>query len=151
MHTLHIIDSEQFAEATAEAQEAANAAILERAREMAMAGDSSVMTTWMKALIPALRPANNVNVAVGVRTGERTSKLTDEQIVERLNRIVADSRMRAEAALKHQLIDVEAVEPLPSAQAALQAPAAAEGIAESTPATEAPVKPAISPSVEDLL
>jgi len=110
---------ERFSEAAAEAQEAANAAILEKAREMAMAGDSSVMTTWMRALIPTLRPVG-AQVAVGVQVNAKeaeVAKMSDEQLVERANEILTDVQLRREigALPVPDVVDVESRPVEPSA------------------------------------
>lgn len=105
-----------FSEATAEAQEAANAALLERAREMAMAGDSSVMTTWMKALIPALRPQSSVAVGVQVNNGatSRHANLSGAQLRAEVERALEEDRLFDEASAPLPPIDVVDVVPKPN-------------------------------------
>ena len=115
---------EQFAEAAEEAQSAANDAILERAREQAMAGDSGLLAVWMRALVPTLRPASSVQVGVQVNGASRAGQLTDEELIERGRRVLADIDMRrALPAARTPGSDVIDVEPLPR-------------MAESDPASE---------------
>lgn len=84
---------EAFAEAAAEAQELANAEILSKAREQAMAGDTSLLSTWMRALIPALRPQSSVQVGVAVGHS-RAAQLSDEALIAKAQRVLEDVALR---------------------------------------------------------
>lgn len=121
---------EEFAEAAAEAQEAANDAILQRSRELAMAGDSKLLSTWMKALIPSLRPLG-AQVAVGVQVNgaeRRLAQMSDAELLPRGEQIIRDVQMRGEAL------------PLPAGDAI-----DANQVLCSLPAPESPVGPEIDP------
>lgn len=88
---------EDFAEAEAAALDAANDALLQRAREVAMQGDTRLLSTWMRALIPALRPANSVNVAVGVNQQAALISDEDAQVTAtKLNDLLAQLQARVE-------------------------------------------------------
>jgi len=143
-----------FAEAVQDALDVANDAIRAKVREMALAGDTSMLTLSMKVIEPVLRPQSAVNVGVGVRVGSsvedrratRVAAMSDEELVAEVNRIVGDAQMRIEAGEKLQgrIVDAEVLEPLP---------AASEEIDTHDRSAGAPGGPsdAAAPSVEELL
>lgn len=103
-------EDEAFLEAYNEALDVAHDAIRAKVREMALAGDTSMLALSMKVIEPALRPAGN-QVAVQVNAGSaeaRFAKLPDDQLIERARQILEDTRMRQEVAAG--IVDVEAVE-----------------------------------------
>lgn len=85
---------EAFAEAAAEAQELANAEILAKARAQAMAGDTSLLGVWMRALIPALRPQSSVNV--GVQVDSRRQHMTPDELWAKVEKIREERIVRGE-------------------------------------------------------
>lgn len=106
----------EFVERLQDALDIANDAIRAKVREMALAGSEPMLALSMKVIEPALRPAST-NVAVGVKVDARQAeleKLPPEQIVARINRMVADARMRA-AALPEPSDDAIDVEVVPAA------------------------------------
>lgn len=94
-----------FVEAVQDALDVANDAIRAKVRELALAGDTSMLALSMKVIEPVLRPQSAVNVGVGVKVGSsvedrraaRIAAMSDEELVAEVNRIVGDARMRVEA------------------------------------------------------
>lgn len=87
--------------------------------ELALAGDTSMLTLSMKVIEPVLRSQSAVNVGVGVKVGSsvqdrraaRIAAMSDKELVAEVNRIVGGARMRIEAHQKPQgpIVDVEAI------------------------------------------
>lgn len=99
-------EDEAFLEAYNEALDVAQDAIRAKVREMALAGDTSMLTLSMKVIEPALRPAGN-QVAVQVNAGSaeaRLAKLPDDQLIERARQILDDTALRQQAGI--DVVDV---------------------------------------------
>ncbi len=138
------LDSD-FVAAVEEALEESADAIRAKVREMALAGDTSMLALSMKVIEPALRPAGN-QVAVQVNAGSaetRFAKLPDDQLIERARQILDDTALRRQAG-----IDVVDVVQAPEASAL-----PAEGAMVIEPDSSAPAGSgdAAEPSAEDLI
>lgn len=138
------LDSD-FVAAVEEALEESADAIRAKVREMALAGDTSMLALSMKVIEPALRPAGN-QVAVQVNAGSaeaRFAKLPDDQLIERARQILDDTALRRQAGI--DVVDVveapEASQPLVGEVAATEAASASPGGSGS----------AAEPSAEDLI
>lgn len=138
------LDSD-FVAAVEEALEESADAIRAKVREMALAGDTSMLALSMKVIEPALRPAGN-QVAVQVNAGSaeaRFAKLPDDQLIERARQILDDTALRRQAGI--DVVDVveapEASQPLVGEVAATEAASASPGRSGS----------AAEPSAEDLI
>lgn len=138
-------EDEAFLEAYNEALDVAHDAIRAKVREMALAGDTSMLALSMKVIEPALRPAGN-QVAVQVNAGSaeaRFAKLPDDQLIERARQILDDTALRRQAGI--DVVDVveapEASQPLVGEVAATEAASASPGGSGS----------AAEPSAEDLI
>jgi hypothetical protein len=138
-------EDEAFLEAYNEAIEVAQDAIRAKVREMALGGETSMLTLSMKVIEPALRPAGN-QVAVQVNAGSaeaRLAKLPDDQLIERARQILDDTALRQQAGI--DVVDVveapEASQPLVGEVAAAEPASAAPGGSGN----------AAEPSAEDLI
>lgn len=108
-------EDETFLDAYNEAIEIARDAVVQKSREMALAGSDTQLSLWMKLAHAELRPAST-QVAVGVKVDARQAELESlppDQVVERLNRVMRHARMRAAAEPAGGAVDVEVV-PLPA-------------------------------------
>lgn len=105
-----------FVERLQDAIEIARDAVIQKSREMALAGSDTQLSLWMKLAHAELRPIG-AQVAVGVKVDARQAELelSPDQAVERLNRIMRTARARALASpgAAGGAIDVEAV-PVPA-------------------------------------
>ncbi|MCZ2098078.1 MAG: hypothetical protein LC121_17780 [Anaerolineae bacterium] len=139
------LDSD-FVAAVEEALEESADAIRAKVREMALAGDTSMLALSMKVIEPALRPAGN-QVAVQVNAGSAEARLAkqlpDDQLIERARQILDDTALRRQAGI--DVVDVveapEASQPLVGEVAATEAASASPGGSGS----------AAEPSAEDLI
>lgn len=88
---------EEFLGAVDEAIEAANDAIRAKVREMALAGETSMLTLSMKVIEPALRPAGtNVALQVNAMQAAQMPELEATAMAEQLNRLLGDLQARVE-------------------------------------------------------
>jgi hypothetical protein len=111
-----------FVEAVQDALDVANDAIRAKVREIALAGETSMLALSMKVIEPVLRPQSAVTVGLGVRVGSsvedrraaRISAMSDDELVAEVKRILGDAQMRIEARpqLQGPIVDAEVVEPL---------------------------------------
>jgi len=90
-------EDEAFLDGYNDAVEQARDEVVQKSRAMALEGNESQVSLWMKIAHTELRPASSVNVAVGVRTGaeRRLAEMSDEDLLATGARIVADAQMRA--------------------------------------------------------
>lgn len=113
---------------------AARDAVVQKSRELALAGSESQLNLWMKLAHAELRPGTNLAVGVQVNGTDpqaRFAKLPDDQLIERVRQILEDTRMRQEVAAG--IVDVVDV---------VEAPGGAllpdERVQATEPASEAP-------------
>lgn len=133
-----------FVEAVQDALDVAHDAIRAKVREMALAGDTSMLALSMKVIEPALRPTGN-QVAVQVNAGSaeaRFAKLPDDQLIERARQILDDARLRQSAVIDVDVVQAPEASALP-----------AEGVMVIEPDSAAPAGSgeADGLSAEDLL
>lgn len=124
-------EDEVFLEAYNEAIEAARDAVVQKSRELALAGSESQLNLWMKLAHAELRPGTNLAVGVQVNGTDpqaRFAKLPDDQLIERVRRILDDDALRRQAGI--DIVDV------------VEAPGGAllpdERVQATEPASEAP-------------
>lgn len=125
---------------------AARDAVVQKSRQLALAGSESQLNLWMKLAHAELRPGTNLAVGVQVNGTDpqaRFAKLPDDQLIERVRRILDDDALRRQAG-----IDIVEV---------VEAPGGAllpdERAQATEPASEAPAGAgeAAEPSAEDLI
>ncbi|TXL63557.1 hypothetical protein [Zeimonas arvi] len=96
---------EEFLGAVDEAIEAANDAIRAKVREMALAGETSMLTLSMKVIEPALRPAGT-NVALQVNTTQSAVPDVDAvRLADQLNNLHAQLANRVQGQLPVPVVD----------------------------------------------
>lgn len=118
-----------FEEQYNDALEAANDAIRAKVREMALAGETSMLALSMKVIEPALRPAGT-SVALQVNTAQTVVPDADaERLAQQLNDLLGQLAIR-----ERDQLPVPAVDPGPvtDVAAAGEAIAAGEGLDPSS-------------------
>ena len=84
----------EFCEAVQDAVDVANDAIRAKVREMALDGDTSMLTLSMRVIEPALRPQSSVNV--GVQVDSRRQQLTPDELWAKVEKIREERIVRGE-------------------------------------------------------
>ena len=100
-------EDEVFLEAYNEAIEAARDAVVQKSRELALAGSESQLNLWMKLAHAELRPGTNLAVGVQVNGTDpqaRFERLPDDQLIERARQILDDTALRRQAGI--DVVDV---------------------------------------------
>lgn len=136
----------EFLDRFNDAVAAARDAVVQKSRELALAGSESQLNLWMKLAHAELRPGTNLAVGVQVNGTDpqaRFERLPDDQLIERARQILDDTALRRQVGI--DVVDVveapEASQPLVGEVAAAEPASAAPGGSGN----------AAEPSAEDLI
>ncbi len=94
---------DRFNDATAAARDA----VVQKSRELALAGSESQLNLWMKLAHAELRPGTNLAVGVQVNGTDpraRFARLPDDQLIERARQILDDTALRRQVGI--DVVDV---------------------------------------------